>query len=215
MAGGVHVLDSADRKNDSEFHFVIRLFIDCSIDCPLPVGTILRMNALEPLFPSRHALFPIKAIYAIPLLGKMHGLSSRDLPNPAPRMREPLRFRQITFASPQRLFRLLVPGGVHHRSNKLEFSRLISFSMSHNVDMFDGTIRHQQSVFKIKVLSILGRALDYLFHKGCVFRMEPLESKFHGRFRSSVVLEDSKGFLRPDDLAVGRFPAEASCMTEP
>src|SRR3979409_2168802 len=100
MADGMDVFDSAVRKNDSEFHFVIRLFTDCSIDCPLPLGAILRMNSLEPLFPSRQALFPIKAIYAIPLLGKLHGLSSRHLPNPAPRMREPLRFRQITFASP-------------------------------------------------------------------------------------------------------------------
>src|SRR6266850_5867137 len=184
MADRVDVFDSAVRKNDSEFHFVIRLFTDCSIDRPLPLGTILRMNALEPLFPSWHALFSIKAIYAIPLLGKMHGISSGHSPNPTPGMREPLRFRQITLASPQRLFRLLVPGGVHHRSNKLEFSRLIAFSMSHNVDMFDGTIRHQQPMFKIEVLPILRRALDYLFHKGRVFRMEPLESKFHGRFHS-------------------------------
>src|SRR6267142_2104145 len=77
MADGVDVFDSAARKNDSEFHFVIRLFTDCPIDCPLPSGTILRMNALEPLFPSRHAIFWIKAIYAIPLLGKMQGFSSR------------------------------------------------------------------------------------------------------------------------------------------
>src|SRR6267142_5949653 len=151
MADRVDVFDSAVRKNDSEFHFVIRLFTDCSIDRPLPLGTILWINALEPLFPNRHSLFRIKAIYAIPLLGKMHGFSSRHSPNPTPRMREPLRFRQITLASPQRLFCLLDLGGVHHRSNELEFSRLISFSMSHNVDMFDGTIRHQQSMFKIKV----------------------------------------------------------------
>src|SRR6266576_3888848 len=122
MPDGMDVSDSALRKNDSKFHFVIRLFTDCSIDCPLPLVTILRMNALEPLFPRRHALFWIKAVYAIPLLGKMHGFSSRHLPNPAPRMREPLRFRQITLASPQRLFRQLVPCGVHHCSNKLEFS---------------------------------------------------------------------------------------------
>ena len=67
--------------------------------------------------------------------------------------------------------------------------------MSHNVDMFDGTIRHQQAIFMFKILSILRRALDGLFHEGRVFRMNPLEKKFHSRFRCSVVLEDSKGFL--------------------
>src|SRR5437899_11818827 len=110
------------------------------------------MNPLEPLFPSRHALLWIKAIDAIPLLGKMHGFSSRHSPNPTPRMREPLRFRQITLASPQRLFRLLALGGLHHRSNKLKFSRLISSSMGHNMDLFDGSVRHQQAIFEIKVL---------------------------------------------------------------
>jgi len=67
--------------------------------------------------------------------------------------------------------------------------------MSHNVDMFDGTIGHQQAIFMFKILSILRRALDGLFHEGRVFRMNPLEKKFHSRFRCSVVLEDSKGFL--------------------
>src|SRR2546422_7407824 len=132
MADGVDVFDRAVGKTDSEFHFVIRLFTDCSIDCPLPLGTILRMNALEALFPGRHALFWIKAIYAIPLLGKMHGFSSCHAPDPTPRVREPLRLLQVTIASPQRLFHPLALDGVHHRSNKLKFSRFISFSMSNN-----------------------------------------------------------------------------------
>src|ERR1700686_2266010 len=45
--------------------------------------------------------------------------------------------------------------------------------------------------------------------------MNPLEKKLQGRFRGSLVLEDSKGFLGPDDLAGGRSPAEASRMTKP
>src|SRR5205809_6908699 len=158
------------------------------------------MNALEPLSPGRPPLLWIKAVYAIPLLGKMHGFSSRSPPNPTPRMREPLRFRQITLASSQRLFRLLALGGVHHCSDKLESARLVSLGTSHNMDMFDGTIRHQQSIFKIKILSILRRALDCLFHLGRVFGMNTLEDIFHGWCRGSVVLKDSIGFLRPDDL---------------
>ena len=47
MAYGVEVFDRAVWKNDSEFHFVVRLFSDCSIECPLPPGSILRMNALQ------------------------------------------------------------------------------------------------------------------------------------------------------------------------
>ena len=67
----------------------------------------------------------------------------------------------------------------------------------------------------LKVLPILRRALDRLLHLGRVFRMNPLEHTFHGRCRGSVVLEDSIGFLRPDDLAGGNSPAKASSVTEP
>src|SRR5580700_6660525 len=86
--------------------------------------------------------------------------------------------------------------------------------MSHNMDMFDGAIRHQQAMFKFKILPIPRRAFDCLSHEGGVFRMNPLENELHSRCRVSVVLEDSKGFLCPDDLAGERSPAEASRMTE-
>src|SRR5438552_201027 len=62
------------------------------------------MNALEASFPTRHTLFWIKAIYAIPLPGKMNRFASRHSPNPTPCMREPLRFRQITLTLPQLCF---------------------------------------------------------------------------------------------------------------
>src|SRR2546427_2990148 len=42
-----------------------------------------------------------------------------------------------------------------------------------------------RSIFMFKILSILRRALDGLFHEGRVFRMNPLEKKFHSRFRCS------------------------------
>ena len=63
------------------------------------------------------------------------------------------------------------------------------------MDIFDGIVRHQQSIFMIKIPAILRRTFDGLFHEGHVFRMNPLEGKFDGRFRRSVVLEDSKGLL--------------------
>src|ERR1700730_11734184 len=126
MADGVDVFDRAVRKEDSEFHFVIRLFIDCSINCPLPLGSILRMNAPQPFFPSRHARFCIEAIYAIPFLGEMQSVSSRYLPDPAPCVSEPLRFRQITLASPQRFFHPFALGGVCHCPDKLDASRFIA-----------------------------------------------------------------------------------------
>jgi glutamine synthetase type III len=67
--------------------------------------------------------------------------------------------------------------------------------MGYNMDIFDGTIRHQQAIFMLKVRPILRHALDCLFHERPVFGMNPSENKFHGRFCRSVVLEDSEGFL--------------------
>src|SRR3981081_4927181 len=120
MANGVDVFNCAVRKKDSKFHFIFRLFNYGSIYCPLPLGSILRMNALQPFFPARHALFRIEAIYAIPFLGEMRGFSSRYPPRPASCVRESLRFRQITLALLQRFFRSLTLGDVHHRPHELD-----------------------------------------------------------------------------------------------
>src|SRR5258708_23424352 len=94
--------------------FVSRLFTDCSFDRSLPLASILRLSAPQPFFPSRHALIWIEAIYPIPLLVATQGGSTRHAPDPTPRMREPLRLRQITLAPPQRFFRPLVLAGVRH-----------------------------------------------------------------------------------------------------
>src|ERR1700694_5717444 len=83
------------------------------------------------------------------------------------------------------------------------------------MNMFDGTIWHQQAIFKIKIFPCPRRALDGLFHERQVFRMNPLESELHSRYRGSVVLEDSKAFIGPDELAGGGSPDEAPGMTEP
>src|SRR5260370_32202981 len=104
MADGVSVFDSAVRKKNSVLPFVIRLFTDRSSGCLLPLVSILWMHALQPFFPGREALFRIETIYAMPFLGEMCGLSPCHTPGPTPRVREPLRFRQIRLALLQLLF---------------------------------------------------------------------------------------------------------------
>src|SRR5258708_32577910 len=133
MADGADVFARAARKKDSESHFVIRFFKDCSSDCPLPLVSIFRMNALSLSFPSRRAFFRVEAIYAKPFLGEMQGDSSCHLPDPTPRVRELLRVRQITLGPPQRFFRPLVLGCVRHPAHELHHAPLISFTRSHNV----------------------------------------------------------------------------------
>src|SRR6202051_4381153 len=104
LADGVDVFYRAVWKKNSEFHFVVGLFSDGSINCPLPLGSILRMSALQTFFKSRRAIFWIEAINAVPFLGQMQGVSSRYPPGPTPCVREPLRLRQVRLTSLQLLF---------------------------------------------------------------------------------------------------------------
>src|SRR5229473_8560390 len=104
MTDGVDVFGCGVRKKDSEFHFVIRLSSDCSVDCPFPLDSILRMSALQKLFKNRRAIFWIEAINSVPFIGQMQGVSFRYPPSPTPCVREPLRLRQVRLASLQLLF---------------------------------------------------------------------------------------------------------------
>src|SRR5260370_26273602 len=108
---------------------------------------------------------------------------------------------KLPFALPNLVFRRLGYGDVHDRSNKLDTAQFIAGRMSHNMDMFYGTIRHQQSIFVIKILRVPRSPLDCLVHERDIVRMNPFKNKLNSWFRCWVVLEDSIGFLRPEDLA--------------
>ncbi len=135
--------------------------------------------------------------------------------HPAVRSRRPEQSWHGVDNQSNLVFRLLGHRDVHHSSDKLQSAQFIPASMSHDMDVFHGTIWHQQPMFKIEVLPVLRRALNGLFHQGGVFRMDTLEHTFHCRGGRFIVLEDSIGFLRPDDLARGNFPAKTSGVTEP
>jgi hypothetical protein len=49
----------------------------------------------------------------------------------------------------------LAPGGVHHCANELDATPFVAEGMIHNTDIFDGTIRHHQATFVLKILPIL------------------------------------------------------------
>src|SRR5436309_14263609 len=70
------------------------------------------------------------------------------------------------------VLRLLGHRDVHHGSDKLQSAQLISASMSHDMDVFDGTIWHQNPMFKIEVLPVLRRARNGLYHQGDILRMD-------------------------------------------
>jgi hypothetical protein len=69
-------------------------------------------------------------------------------------------------------------------------------------------------MLEVEVFCHLRGVVDRLLHEGSVVRVNPLENALDGRCDRTVVLEDSKSLVRPDDLAGGRLPAEASRMAE-
>src|SRR6267154_2872965 len=183
MADRLDVFDRTVRKKDSKFHFVIGLFTDCSIDCPLPLGSILRMDAVQPFFPTRHALFRIETIDAIPFLGEMRGFSSRHPPDPTPRMREPLRFGQVNLAPAQRFFRLLGCGDVDRRPDKFyELAGLVQDRTADRVEMLDRSVRKNNAVVHFK-LGFLDFGSSKKVHNPLpILRMEFAKKEFRVRW---------------------------------
>jgi len=96
-----------------------------------------------------------------------------------------------------------VLGDVHDRADVLDLTRRIARGVRDDMDVLDQAVGHHQAIFKLEILFLPRCALDRLRHKGRVLRMDTLENGFDGRLRGPVVLEDAKGFLRPDDLAGG------------
>ena len=61
-------------------------------------------------------------------------------------------------------FGLVMSRNVHHRPYKLLAFRFVIEGVSHNVDMLDCVVRHQQAVFKVEVRSLTFRAVECLFY---------------------------------------------------
>src|ERR1022692_2111536 len=179
MADGVSVFYSAVRKKDSVIHFVIRLFTDCSIFYLLHVGSILRMHALQPVFPSRQALFWIKPIDAIPFLGEIQGVPSWYPPGPTPRMREPLRFCQITLAPPQCFLRQLSFGDVHHGAHELAgLAGRFDEGVTYSVHVSRGPVRENDSEMRLDISSCAHCSLEISDGPASIVRMNALIKLF-------------------------------------
>ena len=88
-------------------------------------------------------------------------------------------------------------------------TRCIPRRMSHGVDVPHRTVRHQQSVFMIKIGSGAGCGIDCPLHRSPIVRMRPLENDFQGWFCRWVTSEDSERFVGPEDLPGGDIPSKA------
>src|SRR6516164_4680852 len=69
-------------------------------------------------------------------------------------------------------------------------------------------------MFEIKIVFLLGCALDYLPDKIFVVRVYPLDYEFYRRFGPGLVCKNSERFLRPEDFPSGHNPAETAGVTQ-
>ncbi|SRR6266851_3533002 len=103
-----------------------------------------------------------------------------------------MRFLQRSL---QRLLRACWDGDVHRRPDKLEVALLISYGLRHNVDVFDGTARHHESMFKIEVRAVAGCAIECLSHEDDVVRTNSSEYLFDRRLSRSIESNHSIRFI--------------------
>ena len=95
-----------------------RLFADCPGADFAGDGSIFRVDALAKVFGGGPTHFRIEAKQAAKFLGRVGGFSGPGAVCPAARMGQPLRFREIGFAAPQRLVRALVVADVLDRCHE-------------------------------------------------------------------------------------------------
>src|SRR6266403_423915 len=85
--------------------------------------------------------------------------------------------------------------------------------MTYNPNVLTRAVWHQQPMFKIKSLPNPYRLIKFFLDESPILRMCSLQYAFHSRFEGSVVLKDSKRFLRPHDVSTGNAPAETARVT--
>jgi hypothetical protein len=86
-------------------------------------------------------------------------------------------------------------GDVHQRPNKFQLVRPTSDGMSHNTEMSDGPIRHQQPMLKREMLPVGDCAVDCPLHEREIFRMNALKDHVEGGGNCLVVSKNSETLI--------------------
>src|SRR5258707_7833490 len=108
---------------------------------------------------------------------------------------------KLPFALPDLFFRLLCCAEVRHGTHIFEVARRRFQRASQQVDVLDSTIRHQQTMFNIKIRLFVGCVVDSLLDEISVAGMTSLQYPLQRWLNRSIVFKDVVDFLRPVDLS--------------
>src|SRR5208283_67252 len=106
---------------------------------------------------------------------------------------------------------ILALGDVRYRPHEFQVIRFAERRrMTHNANVLHRTIRHQQPVFKIKVLPLPERSLGYLLDQRPIFRVSSPQYPFQRRLAGWFKFEDPKCLLGPENLSARYLPAKTA-----
>src|SRR5580692_3481088 len=81
--------------------------------------------------------------------------------------------------------------------------------------MFDGTVRHQQTMFHIEIRLFLNRVFESLPKAVSVVGMNSLKCHFYLWLSRSIISKEVVGPLRPVDLSARNIPSETARFADP
>ena len=105
-------------------------------------------------------------------------------------------------------FRQPAVGYILNRADIFHAALLVLGSVANNVQVFHGTVWHEQSTFVIEIASACGQGYG-LLHERHILGMNPVQDQLQCDFGGGIVFENAEGFFRPEVFIRGDAPAEA------
>src|SRR5580704_14902517 len=178
----------------------------------------LLCKRLIPSYPLKHIdqgwlLGVVPFVNAIGFL-RPDGFSCIGLPPKAACMTELLGFSQIGLTSPGRLFRNLTFRDVHDRADNLFVARLVPNGMRKIMKMLYRTIRHQQPMLPVKLMSALHCTPKNVCEKAHIVRMRSLQYQIGRWFCPGRVPVNPSRFIRPEYPLRTYFYSDAAGSTQ-
>src|SRR5580700_2102879 len=147
-------------------------------------------------------------------LVRPHDLSCIRFPPKAACLTQSLGFGEIGFASPDRFFRHFTFRDIRDRADNFVVAGLVSNAMCKIMKMLDRTIRHQQAMLPVKVMSALRCTFKNLCETAHIVRMRSLQYQIACRFRPGRVPVNPGRFLGPKYPLRTHFHSDTTGVTE-
>src|ERR1700678_3171828 len=129
--------------------------------------------------------------------------------------REVQHLPELGFLLPEQGFGTPLLAKVGHCTHEFEVPRRILKCLGQGADMLDRSAGQKQTILVLEVGPGFGRALNDFLLRRTVLGMYALYHQIQSRLLGAIVLEDTVGFVGPENLPIGNLPAEAARLAQP